>query len=100
MPKQIKDNAPLEFEIGDYVTGIDRSYERSIYRATVYTVDKTARKLVAHVGFELIVYEGRWGDGHVQKFPIEYARGYRTATREELIEAGVIKKSIDFITSD
>lgn len=90
---------PIDYEIGDYVTGYDRSHKRSIYRAIAFTIDKTARKLIAHVEFELIVYDGYWGDGKTNKFPIKLAKDYRTATREELIEAGVIKQSIDFIKS-
>jgi len=90
----------FDYEFGDYITGKDRSFARSIYIPHSITVDKTARKLVAHVEFELIVFEGRWGDGHKHKVPIETAREYRTTTRQELIDSGVITKSVDFILSD
>jgi len=91
----------LDYEIGDFITGKDRSYTRSIYRAIAVTVDRTARKFVAHVEFEMIAYEGRkWEKSKENKnFKVvfEKAQTYRTATKQEMIEAGAISKSIDFI---
>lgn len=83
---------PPEYKKGDLITGVDRSFTRSIYR--YHGMVKNQTKIV----MECIVYDGVWGNGKVQDFPARMAQEYRKATREELVESGVIPKSIDFIT--
>ena len=87
----------IEYKIGDYITGIDRSYPRSVYK--YHGTAKSKLPGEPQVMFELIVYDGHWGNGQHQLFPAKIAKEYRKATKEELIEYGVIPQSIDFIKS-
>jgi len=86
---------PPPYKIGEYITGIDRSYPRSIYK--YHGMNKWQTK----VGFEFLAIEGRSYThikGHIQYFPAKIATEYRKATRQELIDEGVIPQSLDFIT--
>ncbi len=100
---------PLDYELGDYITGKDRSYDRSIYRAISITADRVLKgdskgvQFETSVEFELISFMKRKRGGdepRTFKNPIDVAREYRTATRQELIDEGVIPQSLDFITHE
>ena len=85
------------YKRGDYITGIDRSYPRSIYIYKGMNIRQTK------VIFEFISLNKRSGvhwaseKDREQRFPAKIATEYRKATREELLEEGVIPQSIDFI---
>lgn len=83
---------PPLYKIGEYITGIDRSYPRSIY------IYRGMNKWQTKVAFELVVYDSHRGNGEHEYFPAKIAEEYRLATREELLESGAICKSVDFIT--
>ena len=89
---------PTEYYSGDLITGIDRSYERSIYR--YHGMNEYQTK----IGMECLALGGIKFTGkdkdQVEYFPARHAKKYRLATREELIEAGYYPKSVDFITSE
>jgi len=89
--------SPPQYNEGDYITGIDRSYPRSIYKYWGMNKWQTKIKL------EFLALGGRTYthvEGKVEYFPAKVAKEYRLATREELIESGVIPKSVDFILGD
>lgn len=98
-----KNYPPPEYKVGDLITGIDRSFPRSIYRY-LGIADKTKTKIkggmkgVTYIQMELIIFMNRFGDGEITYLPLQHAKEYRIATREELVESGAIPKSIDFIT--
>jgi len=86
---------PPEYEIGAYITGIDRSYERSIYK--YHGMNKWNTK----IGMELLAFANKtYLESEVEYFNAKVASDYRVATREELIDSGVFSKSIDFILED
>jgi len=92
-----KKYAPPEYKSGELITGIDRSYPRSIYR--YHGMNKWNTK----VAFEFMAIDGRSFThikGEIQYFPAKIAGEYRKATREELIESGVLPKSVDFLKND
>jgi len=85
---------PPPYKSGEYVTGIDRSFPRSIYK--YHGMNKWSTK----IGMEFLAINGRTythTEGRVEYFPAKVAIDYRVATREELIESGVIPQSVDFI---
>jgi len=85
------------FKIGDYITGKDRTYSRSIYKYCGMNKDQTK------VGIEFIAWGGRsfeYAEGKVEYFPNGFLKRYRLATRKELIASGVITQSIDFILNN
>ena len=83
---------PPDYQDGALVTGIDRSFPRSIYRYHGMRLWQTK------IAMELIIYKGVRGNGGIENFPAKNAKEYRLATREELIESGAIPQSVDFIT--
>lgn len=85
----------IQYKKGDYITGIDRSYSRSIYK--YHGMNKWGTK----VKFEFLAINGRRcaQKTGIQYFPAKIAKEYRLATKQELIEEGVITPSIDFITN-
>jgi len=87
-----------DYKIGEYITGIDRSFPRSIYKYLGHNRSKLHTGGL--VSFQLIMFENRRGNGIPEYFPFKMAKEYRVATRKELIESGVISKSIDFILED
>ena len=88
---------PTGYKIGDLITGIDRSYERSIYR--YHGMNEYQTK----IGMECLALAGHTFSHlkcEIEYFPARLAKDYRLATREEQIEAGYLPKSVDFITSE
>jgi len=79
---------------GDLITGIDRSYPRSIYR--YHGLNKWGTEVI----FEFLAIDGRSYahiKGHLRYFPAILAKDYRIATKADMLEAGYITQSIDFI---
>ena len=99
----------LVYDVGDLITGIDRSYERSIYKLIGFTSKTVSGQRhgrlaeMPHALFQLISFSKRprqLGERAEIEVPLPEANNYRLATREELIEEGVIPQSVDFITED
>jgi len=85
----IKKASTPQYNKGDYITGIDRSYPRTIY------VYRGMNKESTEVSFEVISFRKRSylsfaREKRTMSLPAELAETYRLATREELITEGII----------
>ena len=90
-------NPPLEFKIGDYVTENIDSY---ICRFISGNREYLLLEFVALAGLSNNDKVFSIFKGHRIIYPICFSNTLRVATRKELIDAGVITKSVDFIKED
>ncbi len=86
----------MTIKIGDFITGKDRTYPRSIYKCI--SINTRVNYSSMYLKVQIIALDG-WTPKkdsfhHLSKM---ISKQYRLATKQELFDNNVITQSIDFI---
>jgi len=98
MPKQeLYIHSPeLDFSVGDFVVHKDDSTTKCIFKFIGFIEGANSPR----VRLKLVSVQNRKVDGDEIKHKISKAKEYIEATKEELLEARLILRSVDFILDE